>query len=77
LRGVSKDGRERLWLILRDAAKRPLLRMTVDCAAFAGTTSYIFLARFSPSSCAAIAAGSVTGYEQNVLVHANAAGPSG
>jgi hypothetical protein len=39
--------------------------------------SYIFLARFNPSSCASISRGSVTGYEQNVAVHANAAGPSG
>ena len=34
-------------------------------------------ARLRLSSCVAIATGSVTGYEQNVLVHAKAAGPSG
>jgi hypothetical protein len=48
LRGVSKDGSRRLWPILRDAAKRPLLRMRTAggwpqmCAwtsAFAGTTT--------------------------------------
>jgi hypothetical protein len=53
------------------------LRMTLACVAFAGTTTHIFRARFNRSSCAAISAGSVTGYEQNVLVQANAAGPSG
>src|SRR3954465_12153545 len=38
---------------------------------------YSLRARFRPSSCPGIAAGSVTGYEQNVEVQANAAGPSG